>query len=81
MQSVLICAVEKEFRRVEFCFRWSFCRIVESQVGRDLKDQLVQLFLAKAWSRQDGPAACPAKSYKCPMLGHPALPWEDCSNG
>lgn len=33
------------------CFR----RTMEHQVGRVLKDHLVQLFLAKAWLRQDGP--------------------------
>ena len=36
--------------------------IIEYQVGRDLKDHLVQPFLAKAQSRQDGPAPCPARS-------------------
>lgn len=80
-RSVLIHAVEKQLHRVEFCFRWSFHRFIESQVGRDLKDQLAQLFLAKARSRQDGPAGYPAKSYKCPMLRNPTLPWEDYSNG
>lgn len=36
-------------------------------------------FLAKARSRQDGPAPCPAESYKCLTLGNPPLPWWDCS--
>jgi len=36
--------------------------IIEYQVGRDLKDHLVQPFLAKARLRQDGPASCPAES-------------------
>lgn len=32
------------------------CRIINYQVRRDLKDHLVQFFLAKTWYRQDGPA-------------------------
>lgn len=36
--------------------------IIECQVGRHHKNQPVQPFLAKGLSRQDGPAACPAKS-------------------
>jgi len=36
--------------------------IVEYQVGRDLGNLLVQPFLAKARSRQGGPATCPAES-------------------
>ncbi|XP_065485653.1 ATPase WRNIP1 isoform X2 [Caloenas nicobarica] len=56
-------------------------RIIEYQVGRDHKDHLVHPFLAKAQSRQDGPAPCAAESYKCLMLGNPPLPWGDYSNG
>jgi len=37
-------------------------RIIEYQVERDPKGHLDQSFLAKAWSRQDGPAPCPAES-------------------
>ena len=37
-------------------------KIIEYQVGRDLKDHLVQPFLAKAQSRQEGPAPCPAEA-------------------
>lgn len=37
-----------------------FHRIMECQVGRGLKDHLVQPFLAKARSRQDGPETCAA---------------------
>jgi len=44
-------------------------RTVEHQVGRDIKDHLVQPVLAKACSRQNGPTACPAESYKCSVLG------------
>jgi len=33
---------------------------IEYQVGRDIKHHLVQPFLVKALSRQDGPAPCPA---------------------
>lgn len=36
---------------------------------KGLKDYLVQLFLAKAWSRQDDPAPRHAKFYNCPELG------------
>lgn len=32
------------------------------QVGRDLKDHLVQYFVPKAWSRQDSTASCPVRS-------------------
>lgn len=42
--------------------------------GRDLKDQVVKLFLAKAQSIQETPAPCEAESYQCPMLGNPPLP-------
>lgn len=48
--------------------------ITEWQVGKDLKDHLVQAFLAKAQSRQDSPAPCSAESQKCPVLGNPPLP-------
>jgi len=37
--------------------------------------------LAKAQSRQDGLAPCPAESYKDPVLGNPPLPGGDYSNG
>lgn len=37
-------------------------RITESQVGRDFKDHVGPTFLAKSWSRQDGPEPCPAES-------------------
>lgn len=43
-------------------------RIVEYRVGKDHKDHLDQIFLAKSQSRQDGPAPGPAESLKCPML-------------
>ena len=36
-------------------FFTGYHRIIEYQVGRELKDHLVQPFLAKAWSRQAGP--------------------------
>jgi len=35
--------------------------IIEYKVGGDLKDYLVQCFMAKARSGQDGPAPCPAR--------------------
>jgi len=38
-------------------------RVIECQVGRDLKGHLVQSSMAKARSRQDGPALCPANFY------------------
>jgi len=37
-------------------------RIIEYQVGRDLKNHLVQTFLTKAQSRQDSPEPCPDES-------------------
>lgn len=42
--------------------------------GRDLKDQVVKRFLAKAQSIQETPAPCEAESYQCLMLGNPPLP-------
>lgn len=36
--------------------------IIEYQVERDLKDHLDKIFLAKAQSRQNGPALCLAGS-------------------
>jgi len=55
-------------------------RIIEYQVGRELKGHLVQPLSAKVWSRHEGPAPRPTKSSKCPMLGNPPLPWRDYSN-
>lgn len=31
-------------------------RIIEFQLGKDIKDHMVQSFLAKAWCAKDGPA-------------------------
>lgn len=36
--------------------------IIEYQVRKDLKAHLIQPFFAKAQSRQDVPAPCPAES-------------------
>lgn len=47
---------------------------VEPQVGRDIRDHLLQPFLAKPWSRWDGPALCTAKSWKHPTLRNPPRP-------
>lgn len=46
----------------------------------DPKDHLVQSFLAKARSRQDGSAPCTDEFQKCPTLGNSSLPWGDCFN-
>jgi len=54
--------------------------IIEYKFGTDLRNHLVQPFLEKAWSEQHGPAPCPAKSQKYPMLGNPPLPWGDYSS-
>lgn len=54
---------------------------LECQVGRGLKDDLVQPFLAKAQSRQDGPETCTAVSWMCPRLRKLPLPWEDYPSG
>lgn len=40
----------------------TYLRIMECQAGKDLKDYLTQLFLAKSQLKQDGPAPCAAES-------------------
>lgn len=48
----------RDFGMVFFLIIYNNHRIVEYQVRRDLTDHLVQPYLAKTWSRQDGPAPC-----------------------
>lgn len=47
----------------------SICHGMEYCLGKEPQDHLVQLFLAKARSRQDGPVPFPAESQKCLTLG------------
>lgn len=54
-------------------------RTIEHQVGRDLKDVLVQHFLAKAQSWPHIPAPCPGESLEVSSVGNPPLPWGDYS--
>lgn len=51
----------------------AWVEILKYQVERDTKDHLVQPFLAKAWSGQNGLASCPAEPWKCPILENPSL--------
>lgn len=37
-------------------------KIIEHRLARDLKNHLSQVFLAKAWFRQGGPALYPSES-------------------
>lgn len=48
-------------------------RIIEHHAVRDFGEHLVQPFLGKPWSRQAGPARCPAGRDCSPRLG-PASP-------
>lgn len=47
----------------------SICHGMEYYLGKEPQDHLVQAFLAKAQSRQDGPVPFPAESQKCLTLG------------
>lgn len=51
---------------------WAYHRIIEEHVWRDLKSHLVQPFLSKAQSRQDGPELCRLnfKSVQCWGIHH-----------
>lgn len=50
-------------------------RIVEYQVGRDLRDHLIQPFLAKAWSKIRCPSPLSSQILKVPHVGESA--WGD----
>lgn len=48
-------------------------KILEYQVGRDLKDHLVQPFLAASLSGKDSPAPGFAESQICPVVENPSI--------
>lgn len=50
-------------------FQDNICHGMEYYLGKQPQDHLVQPFLARAQSRQDGPVPFPAEYQKCLTLG------------